>query len=139
MHIGPFGFHPCGRLLAGQKFRDSGRCFTDGRVTAVEMPADRGGSTHVVVGQPDDGGFTVLGVVGLYQCAGILADQVMHAITAAGGFGDQMLVEKLIKAAAGRREAGAVESGGGIRIDVRSRVQPETAEQPPLADGEVLI
>jgi hypothetical protein len=63
----------------------------------------------------------------------------MHAITAACGFDNQMLVEELIKAATDSCNAGAVESGGGISINVRPRVQAEPAEQPLLAGGEVLI
>ena len=50
-----------------------------------------------------------------------------------------MLVEKLIKAATDSCDAGAVESGGGISINVRPRVQAEAAEQPLLGGGEVLI
>lgn len=56
-----------------------------------------------------------------------------------GGLDDQVMVEQLVKPPPGSRHAGPVESRGGIRIDVRPRVQPQPPEQPPLLAGEILI
>ena len=63
----------------------------------------------------------------------------MHAIAPAGGFGDQVMIEELVKTAAGGSEAGVVESGGGVWVNVRSGVQSKATEQSLLAGGEVLI
>jgi hypothetical protein len=103
------------------------------------MPPERGRGSHVVAGQPGDGGLTVLGIVGLRECAGILPDQVMQPVTAACWLGHQMLVEKLAEAAAGIGQAGAVEGSGSVRINVRSGVQAEAPEQPLLAGCQVPI
>jgi hypothetical protein len=127
------------RFLAARQFRDDGRCFVHCRVAAVKMLADRHGSAQVVVSKPGDGGLAVLEVVGLYQGAGVLADQIVHAITAPYRFSNQVLIEKLIKDAARSREAGAAERCGGVRINIRPRMQAETAEQPLLICGEILI
>ena len=103
------------------------------------MPADRGGGAHVVISQPEECGLAVVRVVGFRERAGVLPDQVVHEIAAAGGFGDQVMIEELVKTTAGRREAGVVKSGGGVRVNVRSGVQSKATEQLLLAGGEVLV
>jgi len=50
-----------------------------------------------------------------------------------------MLLEKLIKAAAGSPKATVIESGGGRTINGGPGMQPEAAEQALLPICEVLI
>ena len=62
----------------------------------------------------------------------MFADQVVQPVAATGGFGDQVLVIQAVEVAAGLRQAGAVEGGGGIGVDVGAGVQAEPPEQPLL-------
>jgi hypothetical protein len=67
----------------------------------------------------------------------VFADQVVQPVPALGRLGEQVLVIQRLKLAAGGREIGAVQGGGGVAVDVRAGVQPESAEQPLLALGQV--
>ena len=49
------------------------------------------------------------------------------------------MVVEILKVAASHGQAGSIESGGSERVDVRAREQAETAEQPPLALGQVRV
>ena len=69
----------------------------------------------------------------------MLADQVVHAVAAAGGLGDHVVVIQLIKAAAGVGDGDAVEGRGRADLDAGTGVQAEPAEQPLLAGREVVI
>src|SRR4029077_19342500 len=111
-HVGPLGFHPGGRVLAVGQFRDCGGCPAGRRGTAVEMPTDRGGGAHVVISQPEECRLAVVRVIGFRERAGVLSDQVVHAIAPAGGFGDQVMIEELVKTAAGGRGGGGRQVGG---------------------------
>ena len=54
----------------------------------------------------------------------------------ARGFGEQVLVMQLVKVAAGGGQAGAVERGGSIGVEVRTGNEAEPDKQPLLARGE---
>jgi len=69
--------------------------------------------------------------------AGVLAEQVVQPVTAGCGLGDQVLVIQLIEQAAGLIQAGAIEGGGGVDVEVRAGDQAQAAEQPLRAGGEV--
>ncbi len=61
----------------------------------------------------------------------------MQEVTAGRGLGDQMMVVQLIEQAAGALQAGVVEGGRGVGVDVRARSQAQPAEQPLLGRGEI--
>jgi hypothetical protein len=69
----------------------------------------------------------------------VLAEQVVQLVVAGRGLGEQMLVIQLIEAATGFLQTSAVQRGGGVGVDARPGDQAEPAEQPLLADGEVLV
>ena len=54
----------------------------------------------------------------------MLADQVMEPVPATAGLAEQMLVVQVIEMAAGLGQAGAVQRGGGVRIEVRAGITP---------------
>jgi hypothetical protein len=56
------------------------------------VPAGGPGCVQVVVQQPGGGGVAGGRVVGGGQDLGVLADQVVEPVPAAGGLGDQVLV-----------------------------------------------
>ena len=94
----------------------------------------------VVIQQP--GGGTVPVTVRVQphgQSAGVLADQVVQPVPALGRLGEQVLVVQRLQAAAAARQAGAVQGGGGVGVDVRAGVRPEPPEQPLLPGREVGI
>ena len=96
-----------------------------------------GGGVLVVVQEPAQGGVSLGGGVGGGQGPGVLADQVVQPVPAAGGLGEQVLVVQGRQAAAGGAQIGVIERGGGVGVDVGARVQPQAAEQPLLARGQV--
>ena len=96
------------------------------------MLAGGQGGVQVVVQQPADGSVAIRRVVGGGQGAGVLAEQVVQLVPAGRGLGDQVLVIQLIEAAAGLVQAGVVERGGGVGVEVRAGDQAEAAEQPLL-------
>jgi hypothetical protein len=57
------------------------------------------------------------------------ADQVVQPVPAPGRLGEQVLVIQRLQAAAGGRQAGAVQGGDGVGVDVGAGVQPESPEQ----------
>ena len=63
----------------------------------------------------------------------------MQAVAAAGGLGDQVLIEEIPELPAGDGQAGVVEGGRGVAVDVGARVQAEPAEQPLLAVSEIPV
>jgi len=65
--------------------------------------------------------------------AGVFAQQV----AAGRRLGDQVMVVELVELAAGALQAGVVEGGHGVRVDVRAQGQAEPAEQPLLSLAEV--
>ena len=69
------------------------------------MPAGGPGGVQVVVQQPGGGGVAGGRVIGGGQGPGVLADQVMEPVPAAGGLGDQVLVVEGLQAAAGLSRA----------------------------------
>ena len=77
---------------------------------------------QVVVQQPPRGGVRVHKIPGR-QDAGVLAEKVVQAVAAEGGFSDQMLIIETLQVAACLIQAGFVESGGGISVDIGARVQ----------------
>ena len=85
-----------GRRLAGGS--EGLRWYQDGNVLAG---GQRG--VQVVVQQPAGGGVAVGGVVGGREGLGVLAEQVVQPVAAAGGFGEQVLVVEALQAAAGSR------------------------------------
>src|SRR5229473_7483530 len=97
------------------------------------------GGVQVVIQQTAGGGFAGGGVVGGGQGAGVLAEQVMQPVAAAGGLGDQVLAVQALKAAAGSGEGRVIERSGGAGIDIGAGVQAQPAEQPLLISRQVLI
>ena len=93
----------------------------------------------VVVQQPAQPRRRLGGGVGGGQGPGVLADQVVQPVPAAGGLGDQVLVVQGLQAAAGGAQIGLVQRGGGIGVDVGAGVQAQAAEQPLLSRGEVRV
>ena len=73
---------------------------------------------QVVIQQPAGRGVGVGRVVGGGQGAGVFAEQVVQLVAAGGGLGEQVLVIQLLQAAAGGVQAGAVERGGGVGVEV---------------------
>ena len=69
----------------------------------------------------------------------MLADQVVHPVPAVGQLGEQVQVVQGLQAAAGGGQAGAVQGGGSVAVDVGAGVQPEPPEQPLLIWGQVGI
>ena len=67
----------------------------------------------------------------------MFAEQVVQLIAAGGGLGEQMLIVEAFQVAARLVQAGFVERGGGVGVDVGTGVQAEPAEQPLLAWGEL--
>jgi hypothetical protein len=139
MQVGPLGLEPHRRLLAGAQKRQLRGRIPDRGVAAVEMTADSGGGLHVIVHQPADSGLTLFGVVGFRERLGVLADQVVQAVPAAGRLDDQMVVEQLDEAAPGGGQTAVVEGGGRVGINIRAGMQPEPAEQLLLINAEVLV
>ena len=54
------------------------------------------------------------GIGGAGQIAGVLAEQVVQPVAALGRLGQQVLVIQRLQAAAGGRQVGAVQGGGGV-------------------------
>jgi hypothetical protein len=99
-----------------------------------------GGSVLVIVQQPPAGLFPVtLGVQAAGQEPGVLVDQVVRPVPAGGWLGEQVMLIQRLQAAAGRGQAGAIEGGGGVPVDVGAGVQREAAEQPLLPGCEVVV
>jgi hypothetical protein len=69
----------------------------------------------------------------------VLAEQVMQAVPAAGGLGQQVLIIKALKVPARLVQAGVIQRSRGIGVDAGARVQAEAAEQPLLPGGQVLV
>jgi hypothetical protein len=63
----------------------------------------------------------------------VLADQVVHPVAARGRLGEQVVLVQPLQAGPGRGQAGAVQGGGGVPVDVGAGVQREPAEQLPLS------
>jgi hypothetical protein len=63
----------------------------------------------------------------------------VEAVAARNAFHDQVVAEHPVQQAPGGGQAGAVERGGSIGIDVGTGVQPKSAEQLPLVMSEVGI
>jgi hypothetical protein len=104
-----------------------------------EVPASGPGGMQVVIQQPGDGSVPGGRVIGGRQGAGVLADQVVEPVPAAGGLGDQVLVVEGLQAPARGGHAGTIQRRGGIGVDVGTRVQAQAAEQPPLGGGQVPV
>jgi hypothetical protein len=95
-----------------------------------------GGGLLVVIQQPAGGLRPVIGgVQAAGQGAGVLTDQVVHPVPAWGGLSEQVLLIQALQAAAGAGQVGAIQSRGGVPVDVSAGVQPEPAEQPLLLRG----
>jgi hypothetical protein len=90
---------------------------------------------QVVVQQPGGGGLAVCGVVGGGQRAGVLAEQVMQQVAARRRLAEQVLVIQLFKVAVRGGQAGAIQRGGGVRVEGCARDQAEPTEQPLRAGG----
>ena len=63
----------------------------------------------------------------------------MQQVTAGRGLGDQMVVVQVVEPVPGGFQAGAVEGGGGVGVDVPARGEAEPPEQPLLVRGQVLV
>ena len=60
----------------------------------------------------------------------MLAEQVVQLVAAGCGLGEQVLVIQLIEQAAGLIQAGAIQGGGGVGVEVRAGDQAK-APGPP--------
>ena len=69
----------------------------------------------------------------------VLADQVVKAVAAVCGFGQQIVVIDVFEQVPRLVHVGAIEGGGGICVDLRPGVQAQMAEYPLLVRGEVLV
>jgi hypothetical protein len=92
---------------------------------------------QVVVQQPLSRSVAICRAGTVGQGTGVLAKQVVQAVTAGHGLADQVLVIQLIEAAASLIQAGAIQGGSGVSVEVRAGNQPEAAEQPLLGRCEV--
>jgi len=63
--------------------------------------AGRRGGVRIVIQQPPGRGAGVRGIAGRGQRAGVLTEQVVQAVAAAGGLGQQVLIVQAIQVAAG--------------------------------------
>ncbi len=61
----------------------------------------------------------------------------MQLVAARCGLGEQVLVKKLIKMAAGSIEAGVIEGGGGVGVEAGAGDQAKAAVKPLLGWGQV--
>ena len=73
---------------------------------------------QVVVQQPPGRGVAIRRGGGVGQGAGVFAEQVVQAVTAGRGLADQVLVIQLTEQAAGLVQAGAVEGGSDVGVEV---------------------
>ena len=96
-----------------------------------------GGGVLVIIQQVLQPLVSLGGGVGGSQGPGVLAEQVVQPVPAAGRLGEQVLVVQGRQTAAGGTQIGLIQRGGGISVDVGAPVQPQAAEQPLLALGEV--
>src|ERR1700678_3725689 len=130
---GAFGAGQGQRVLAvgqgGNRGRDRAvRGGGAGAGLAGDEGVGAGGGLLVVIQQPGGGLVPVTaGVQAPGEGAGVFADQVVQPVPALGRLGEQVLVIQRLKLAAGGREIGAVQGGGGVAVDVRAGVQPEPA------------
>ena len=135
---GALGAGPGQRLLrlgqGGNRGRDRAvRRGESGAGLAGDEGVGAGGGVLVVIQQPGGGIVPVpVRVQAVGQGAGVLADQVVQPVPALGRLGEQVLVVQGLQAAAGGRQIGAVQGGGGVGVDVGAGVQPEPPEQPLL-------
>src|SRR5580692_3915027 len=104
-----------------------------------EVPAGGQGGVQVVIQHPPGCGDAVCLVVSGSQGAGMFPEQIVQLVPAEGGVSDQVLVIQLIELAAGFAQASAVQRGGSIGVEARSRDQAKPAEQPLLAWTEILV
>jgi hypothetical protein len=63
----------------------------------------------------------------------------MQLVAARRGLGQQVLVIQLVKVATRLVQAGAIERGDSVGVEVRAGNQAEAAKQPLRARGEVLV
>ena len=68
----------------------------------------------------------------------MLADQVVHPVPARGRLYQQILLIECLQAVTGKDEAGTVQGGGGVAVDVGTWMQPKPAEQALLVEGSGL-
>ena len=137
VQVGAFGAQPGDRLFFRAQFWGPGRRSARRRRagdggTPGDVPAGGHGGVQVVVQQPVDRGLLFRGVVGGGKSPGMLAEQVVEAVPAAGRFADQVLVVQLAEAPPGGMQVGAVQGRGGVGVDLGAGVQAESAEQALL-------
>jgi hypothetical protein len=128
VQVGTLGFQPGGRLLWRRYRRRAGR--REARRRGAFGSGPRGnvlaggqGGVQVVVQQPGGGGVPGGRVIGGGQDPGVLADQVVEPVPAAGGLGDQVLVIEGFQAPARSNQADAIQRRGGIAVDVGTGMQ----------------
>ena len=143
--IGSFGPGPGQSPRAVRQAGNRGRYRADrgGRARpglAGDEGVGAGGGVLVVIQQPGGRTFPVLvRVQGASQGAGVLTDQVVQPVPARDWLGQKVLVVQGLQAAAGRGQAGAVQRGRGVGVDVCAGGQPQPAEQPLLVPGQIGI
>ena len=69
----------------------------------------------------------------------MLADQVVHPVPIRRRLGQQVLVIQRLQTATGRREVRAVQCGGGVAVDLRTRVQTQPPEQPLQVRAQIRV
>jgi len=93
---------------------------------------------QVVVQEPANG-CVPAGAVARGQPPGVLTEQVVQAVTAAGGLGDEVVVIQVVEVTAGGVQGGVVQGSCGVCVDAGTRVQAEPPEQTLLIRSEILV
>ena len=144
VQVGAFGSQPRDRLFARAQFRwpvwlGARRWRAAEGGTPGGVSAGGHGGVQIVVQQPVDRGLPVRGVVAGGKSPGMLAEQVVQAVSAAGRLADQVLVMQLAQASPGSWQVGVVQDRGGVDVDLGAGMQAQAAEQALLAGGQVLV
>jgi len=103
------------------------------------VPVRVAGGVHVVVQEPARGRVPLGGRIGGGQAAGVLADQVMEAVSAPPRLGQQVMVVQALQIPPGAGQARAGQRRSGVGVEVGAGVLAQAAEHPPLPAGEVLV
>jgi hypothetical protein len=97
-------------------------------------------ASKVVVEETVDGAaVAVRGVVRLDERARVLTDQVVLPIAPRSRLVDQVVIAQRVQLAARLVDVGAIESGGGVGVDLTAGVQGQSTEQPLPRGRQALV
>jgi hypothetical protein len=144
VEVKAFGLHPGDRLFPRrQNWGTCWWCAEDGGHSSGRAPGQVtvGGTSgmQVVIQEPDHSGVTLGGRVGPGHGSGVLPDEVVEGVAAPGGLVGQVEAEQVIEQPAGSGQAGVIQGGRGVGVDVGAGVQAEAAEQMLRACGKVAV